>query len=108
MVKMEKGARKEIKIIRHDLAKVKTLEDPTSIDGVLVENLEECTELLRESEIWPNDRESCINQFNLPRDSIIKVYYEGHLIPWSLLHKCPSVEIKVFRPNQNGKSQLYL
>ncbi|CAL8109359.1 unnamed protein product [Orchesella dallaii] len=85
----------EIKLIRYDL---------TKMDEELIEsNLDDCTDLLRDSEIWPNDRASCITQFALPIDSIIKVYYEGHLIPWSLIAKCPSVEIQVYRPNQNVK-----
>jgi len=91
-------SRKEIKLIRHDLTRPVDVEDEENFD-----DLEECTELLRDSEIWPNDRETCISQFSLPRDSIIKVYYEGHLIPWSLIQKCPSVEIRIFRPNQNVK-----
>jgi len=91
-------SKKEIKLIRHDLTRPADVGAEESF-----EDLEECTELLRDSEIWPSDRETCINQFSLPRDSIIKVYYEGHLIPWSLIEKCPSVEIQIFRPNQNVK-----
>lgn len=97
--------RKEIKLIRHDL-KLKTNLGQDDEGNKSQRNLEDCTELLRNSEIWPKDRETCINQFSLPRDSIIKVYYEGHLIPWSLIQKCASVEIKVYRPNQNGKIRI--
>lgn len=96
------GVKKEIKLVRHDLAKVHGENDVDSND-VILENIDECTEILRDSEVWPMDREGCIRQFELPKDSIIKVYYEGHLVPWSLIQKCPSLEIKVFRPNQNGK-----
>lgn len=98
---------KEIKLIRHDLISSCTgSTSTTGTEDIEVENfgsLEKCTELFKDSEEWPNDRESCINQFSLPKDSIIKVYYEGHLIPWSLIEKCASIDIRIYRPNQNGE-----
>jgi len=52
----------------------------------------------------PKDRNDLITQFQLPSDSIVKLSYNGKLIPWSLVPQCSTkLEIQIFRPHQNIK-----
>jgi len=57
-----------------------------------------------QDENFPANKEALLTQLDLPSDSITKLYYNGSLIPWSLLSTCNGVEVKVFRPHQNSES----
>jgi hypothetical protein len=50
----------------------------------------------------PISRDEIISKFQLPEDSILKLYFEGKMIPWSMVEQCDRVEIRVCQPHKNG------
>ncbi|CAG7836344.1 unnamed protein product [Allacma fusca] len=54
----------------------------------------------------PSTRVELLETYDLPHDSIVKLCFEGKLIPWSLVGyfaTVASVDIQIFRPHQNIK-----
>ena len=79
-----------IRLVRYDLQEDK--------DEPLIE------EIPREN--CPLNRNDLLSSFQLAEDSVVKLNFQGKLIPWSLvgyISSIASMDFQVFRPHQNSK-----
>lgn len=124
-VPVDQGQPEQLKIqlSRYDIVELETTEFPTDVDASSNDNGQAKALQPKPGNDWklpqvyqmerkPKDRGSFLKSYNLPAESIIKLKYNGNLIPWSLVPHCNCqknmLDIQVFRPHQNSKYFLFL